>query len=198
MRQINIETKEIGVDVGVETGTYHNTEYVDGKIQLTHVGETVQHKPVYEIEGYWESEVIDLVDKFREYDKVVLSKVHEDIDVVAILTRVSDDGVNFDDYTATTPEGKVQSEMKRFIQVKLSFFAGMTNEGMFIDDFSDENSINNWEDNTFIEISEGSLKLRKEYSFEMNKKETWEEEGSVHKITVNKDNWERIEEILIQ
>src|SRR5690625_3674326 len=104
-----IETKEIGIDMGIGIGTFVNTEYVNDAIQLKRKEGNINNKPIYEMERYWESEVVDLVDKFREYDNIALAKTQEVKDIYSIETRVSDDGINFEEYVATTPDSKVQS-----------------------------------------------------------------------------------------
>lgn len=192
-----VETKEIGIDTGIGVGIYHNTEFVDGKIQLKKVSKTDTGKPVYEMNGYWESEVIDLVDKFKEYDRIALSKLQEITDVYSIMTRTSSDGITFDEYIATTPEGKIQSETKRYIQVKVNLFAGLSNESDLVSDFTSPSAIEDWENNKFIE-TDGVLKLKKEYQLEMNKDNTWADEGSLHRKLIKKENWKKIDSIGVE
>ena len=196
---MNIETKEIGIDIGVGIGKFHNTEFIDGVIQLKKANKIYGDKNYYEFEGYWESKVIDLVDKFREYDRVALSKKQETRDNYVILTRVSDNGVDFDDYVATTPEGKVQSEMKRFIQIKIVFFAGLLIEEKTLHSFESENEIENWENNKYITIDSEShvLKIKKDYNSIMEKDTAWSEDGTLHRKLISRNEWKRIDSLSV-
>lgn len=184
------ETKEIGIDTGIGIGTFYNTEYIDGFIQLI----KKDSSSTYVMEGYWESEIIDLVDRFKEYDSVALDKMQQSKDVHSILTRVSDDGISFDNYVATTPEGKIQSEMKRFIQIKINFYAGLTDENILVSDFNSPEDINNLENNQFVEAKQG-LKIKREYECQMNKDSNWNEEGSLHRKVIKKSEWKKIDSI---
>ncbi len=194
---MTIETKEIGIDTGIGIGTFHNTEYVDGAIRLKQINTNKIDTPIYEMEGYWESEVIDLVDKFKEYDTVALARTQEIRDVYSIETRVSDDGINFDEYQATTPESRVQSTMKRYIQVRINFFAGMNEEEYAIVDFNSSEDKNEWDNNEFIE-TDGSLKLKKDYEFSMNSDESWADEGVLHRKKIVRSEWKKIDSIGIE
>lgn len=189
-----IETKEIGIDTGIGIGAFVNTEYVNDTIQLKRKEGNINNKPVYEMEGYWESEIIDLVDNFREYDNVALAKTQEIKDIYSIETRVSDDGVNFEEYTATTPDGKIQSEMKRYIQIKINFFAGMTREDVEVASFNSLETVDKWENTDYIDTSNG-LRLKRDYEFDMSVDTTWNDEGSLHRKPVKKSEWQKINSI---
>lgn len=151
-------------------------------------------------EGYWESEVIDLVDKFRDYDRVALSKEQQTKDNYAILTRVSDNGIEFDDYIATTPDGKVQSEMKRFIQIRVVFFAGLLIEEKTLHSFESESEIEDWENNKYITIDSEShvLKIKRDYDLIMEKDTTWIEDGTLHRKLINRNEWKRIDSLFVE
>ncbi|MGG0667635.1 hypothetical protein ABE073_03810 [Lederbergia citrisecunda] len=193
---VTIETKEIGIPLGIDKGTFNNTEYISNSIQLKEIGRTDSDEPVYVEEGYWESEVIDLVDKFREYDKVALSKTQDGNSVYAILTKTSDDGINFTDYIATTPDGKIQAETKRYIQIKIVLYAGFVSDTLKISSFDSALEVNNWNNTSFVEMSDG-LKLKKNYSFEMIKDTSWDNEGSLLRKTVNINDWKKINSLTV-
>lgn len=188
-----IETREIGIDTGIGLGTYHNTEYINGNIQLRQKEVNENGKPIYSMEGHWESDIVDLVDKFKEYDNVALAKTQQTKDIYSIETRVSDDGVIFSEYQATTPEGKVQSPMKRYIQVKLNFFAGLINQ-VYTTSFNTEVEAGDWRNGEFVDTSSG-LKLKKDYVLPMEKDATWIEAGSLHRKLIKKEDWKQINSI---
>lgn len=192
-----IETKEIGIDIGVGIGTFVNTEYVNGSIQLKQKIGQINNKPVYEVKGYWESEVIDLKDRFREYKNVALKKTQKTKDICSIETRVSDDGINFDDYIPTTHDGRIQSDTKRFIQVKINFFAGLTEEFNEIAKFDSDEKTNEWENNMYIDTSNG-LRLKRNYEFVMNEDSTWSEEGFLYRKKIIKEHWKKIDSLGVE
>jgi hypothetical protein len=193
----SIETKEIGISIGIGSGTYNNTEFVAGNIQLSKIGENNLGEPVYQSQGSWVSDVLDLVDKFKEYDKVVLSKVQDGTANYAILTRTSDDKINFSEYVATTPEGKIQSDVKRYIQIRIDFFAGFVNETLLISDFNSPTDVNKWSNNEFIE-TDGALKLKRNYEYEMTQDDSWKGEGSLYRQVIQATKFKRIDSISVE
>lgn len=189
------ETKTIGIDTGLGIGTFHNTEYVDGSIRLKVVDTDNNHNPVYAMEGYWESEIIDLVDKFKDYDTVALSKTQESKDVISIETRVSDDGINFTDYQSVSEENKIQSETKRYIQIKINFFAGMNKKEYTLFNFDSPDEIDNWNNSEFVDMTNG-LRLKRNYELEMSR-ELWNDEGSLHSFKVSRNDWKKVDSLNI-
>ena len=114
----NIEEIMLGLDLGTDSGEYHNTEIVDGKLQL----KQIEGSDEYESEGYWVSEVIDLEYKFKDYQKVSLDKDTVEGSEVVIEYRTSDNESDIlkEEWKMTEPDGKFSGETKQFIQVKLN------------------------------------------------------------------------------
>ncbi|QJI52477.1 hypothetical protein [Psychrobacillus phage Perkons] len=189
---MTIQTKEIGVSLGVDKGTFHNTNFTTGKLQLNKVGETEDLKPLYATNGYWESEVIDLVDKFKEYDKIVLSKTQFTQDFYEVLTRTSDDNSTFSEYKVVAMDGKVQSPTKRYIQIKINFEAGMISQEFLISNFNNVTDIQAWSNADLVETKDGVLKLKRDYVFPMAKDVTWSSEGSLHRKKIARNEWKKI------
>lgn len=189
-----VETKEIGISFGVDKGKYVNTEYVDGKISLKKVtGSDVN----FEKEGYWQSDVIDIVGKFKEYDKIALTKTQFTKDLYLVETRTSDDGIIFDPYIALSVGGHILSTKRRYIQIKITFYAGELEENVVVDDFSTEASLDNWDSN-YISVNAGELKLKTNYSFAMTKDDTWVDEGALFRQPIQKSKFKQINTLNIE
>lgn len=192
----NIETKEIGIDIGIDKGVFSNTKIEDDTLILDYVLDDNDER-IYRKEGSWTSEVIDLVDKFKEYDKVVLDKEIPDGANYAILVRVSDNGNDFSEYVATSPDGSFLLEPKRYVQVRIDLFAGFDSDFVSYG-FEDEQDVEQWEDSTYIETTEGSLKLKRSYSFDMNEDTSWSEDGKLHRKLIQRNQWKKINSLEVE
>lgn len=192
-----IETKEIGIPIGIGSGNHINTEFINGYLQLKVAGETENQEAAYEKEGYWESKVVDTVDKFREYDKIAVTKIQLTKDLYKIETRTSDDGVSFNEYISITASSHILSPKKRYIQIKITLYAGLLSEVIVLSDFNSLDDVNKWEDNTYIE-TDGVLKLKRDYQFEMIEDTSWSDEGSLHRKLIVRDEWKRIDKIGVE
>lgn len=189
-----IEKKKIGLPLGSSGGTFYNTYYdnTDNSIKLNVAKLDGSGNSVYEEEGYWISDKINLQDKFKDYEKIFTTHVDSGSSHIAIQTRTSSDGINWDDWTPIAMDGTIQSETKQYIQVKIIFYAGFVTDVYLISDFNDEDAKNLFEDNTFIDTANG-LRLKREYEFDMELDESWNDEGSLHRKLINKDEWLRID-----
>jgi len=191
------ETKEIGIALGIGLGTYSNSEYVDGAIKLTKTAITDLGESIYADEGYWESKVIDLVDKFQDFDRVVLSKVQTKSDTIGVFTRTSDDGIRFDEYISTTETGNIQSETKRYIQIKIIFYAGYELTNFTLSDFNNPSDSALFNNSYNIETSGGTLKLKRDYKMMMNRDMAWTSEGYLFRKPITRAEWLRLDKINI-
>lgn len=192
-----VETKEIGISLGVDQGEYVNTEFINGSLRLKKTAETESLEPIYEKEGHWESKIIDTVDKFREYDKIAVTKTQFTTDLYKIETRTSDNGADFNPYIALSAGSSVLSPKKRYIQIKITLYAGYLGEKFTISDFNNPSDANKFEDNTYIE-TDGVLKLRRNYEFMMTEDTSWIDEGSLHRKLITKSDWKRIDKLGVE
>lgn len=189
-----IERKKIGLPLGSSGGTFYNTYYdnTDNSIKLSVSKLDGNGNPVYEEEGYWISDKIDLQDKFKDYEKIFTTHVDNGGSNIVIQTRTSDDGINWDSWTPIAMDGTIQSETKQHIQVKIIFYAGFVTDVYLISDFDNEDEKKIFEDNTFIDTA-NDLRLKREYEFDMELDESWNDEGSLHRKLINRDEWLRID-----
>lgn len=192
----NIETKEIGFAVGVN-GTHHNTIYdeISKTIQLAVSGQDDNGNKVYFNEGYWISETINLGDKFLDYEKLFITNVDNSGSSVSAETRVSNDGVTFGEWSPIAADGNIQSETMQYIQIKVNFFAAVSVQSIVISNFKSSLDSNLFDSN-YIDTSNG-LKLKRNYNFNMEKDSSWIEEGSIHRKKITRDEWIRIDKLLL-
>ncbi|EON72830.1 hypothetical protein [Lysinibacillus sphaericus] len=144
----NLEKKEIGLQIGV-SGTYENTE-IDkstGYLRLAQVDVDGSGNPIYAEEGSWTSDVIDLGDIFQDFEKIFTTNTNNGASSFAILTRVSNNGREWSDWTAIAEDGTIQSDTKQYIQVRIDLFAGFVTDVFII-------SNSDFEVNEFVEEKE--------------------------------------------
>ncbi|MFJ6207302.1 hypothetical protein [Lysinibacillus sp. NPDC092081] len=129
----NIERKEIGLPIGV-SGTHNNTEInrATGLLQLMQVDVDDQGRPIYTEQGSWTSDVIDLGDKFKDFEKVFTTNTNNGASSFAVLTRVSDNDKDWSEWTAIAMDGAIQSDVKQYIQVRIDLFAGFVTDTFII------------------------------------------------------------------
>lgn len=129
----NLEHKEIGLPIGV-SGTHNNTEIdsATGYLRLVQVDTDGQGNPVYAEEGTWVSDVINLEDKFHDFEKVFASNIDNGTSSFAILTRVSDNNIDWSDWVAVGYDGAILSDTKQYIQVRVDLFAGFVTDVFLI------------------------------------------------------------------
>lgn len=184
----NLERKEIGLSFGV-SGTHRNTEIdeVTGLLRLAQVDVDGSGNPIYAEEGTWISKVINLEDKFLDFEKVVTTHTTNGASTFTISTRTSANSMDWSEWTAIAVDGTIQSDTKQYIQVKIDLFAGFVT-----DVFKISNS--DFEINEFVEAS-NSLRLKRDYQHDMTLDSKWTDIGSLHRKKVTRDEWVRIDRL---
>lgn len=187
----NVEHKEIGLPIGV-SGTHNNTEIdsATGYLRLAQVDTDGQGNPVYAEEGSWISDVINLEDKFTDFEKVFSTSISNGTSLIAILTRVSDDNIDWSEWTATAMDGTIQSDTKQYIQVRIDLFAGFVTDVFIV-------SNNDFEANEFVEVS-NNIKLKRDYQYNMALDLSWADVGSLHRQKITHDEWVRIDRLEVK
>lgn len=190
-----LEKKEIGLSVST-SGTHFNTEIdlLTNTLRLKKIGIDELGNITYEKEGYWISNIIDLQDKFNDFEKVFTSNINSGSSSISIHTRVSDDSLIWTDWITVSMDGTIQSETKRYIQIKINLFAGYNESVFLISNFKNSNDVNLFSNNEFIDTSNG-LKLKRTYRQDMIKDLSWSESGSVFRKKIILDDWTRIDKL---
>lgn len=182
-----IETKTIGLSIGT-TGTFINTELVNGQVQLKNKDDS----PFLHEEGEWISPVIDIGDNFQAFGKVFTTHVNSGSSSISILTRTSDNGIDFDAWTATAMDGAILSIKRRYISIKVVFYAAWGIQNIVISSLNNQTEALKFFNSEWIDVSNG-LKLKRDYTFDMTKNSMGSDEGSLYRKKFSRDEWVRID-----
>lgn len=191
----NIEQKDLGLAINL-TGTHSGTEIdpVTGYLQLKVKEVSANLTNIYESEGTWTSDIIDLEDSFLQYGKVFTTDVANGGSSIAVETRTSDDGFTWEEWIAVAMDGTIQSVKKQRVQIRIKLFAGYQTDVYLISDFDNVNDVDLLTPKDFIETNNG-LRLKREYNFDMTLDTSWSEEGSLHRKNITRDEWVRIDKM---
>ena len=185
---MTIEEKEIGLGLELEEGTFESVTLTeDGVLVLQENPEPIGQ---YITEGYWESEVIDLQYKFKEFKKISLTSNIPDSSQVGIEVRMSDSGSDFTPYQQTAEDGTFQSPARRFIQVKINLYAGYTALNNIID-FKEKESLEEIQKSYYFESTEDGLKINSNetIAIPMELDEEYTGDGYVYVAELEKDEF---------
>lgn len=117
-----VEQKPIGIPIGTD-GTFSNTEFKNGAIQIKASSqEPLEYYPM----GLWTSNIVNIGDSFKDFGKIILTVTNKNGSKVEISTRTSADGVSFSIWQKTTEDGSIMSPKNKFLQVRLTLYAGAT------------------------------------------------------------------------
>lgn len=183
-------THEIGFPISFSTGTHDRTMVTaGGSLQLEEVG-----TGVYINQGVWVSEVLKLDGKYTSLENLALTATVGEGESYKAFTRTSDDGISWGDYIEIDYEtGKMQSVPKVYVQVKVELLSGSaTSTPILYSDFSTQSEIL---ENEFVQ-SENGLRLKTNYEYQMNNEE-WTEAGDLHRYTVDRSKYRRIDTLNI-
>lgn len=193
-----LEVKEIGLAIGT-SGTHENTFY-DETTKSIKLVKTVESdgdgKPLYEEFGQWTSDVVNLEDNFNDFQKVFAKNTDEGTSHIVIQTRVSDDGIQFDEWIPLAEDGTIQSETKQYVQVRIQFYAGLVPKEQIVSDFNKTANASLFDDTTFIDTTNG-LRLKRDHPMDMEADTSWTDEGSIRRVKIHRDDWIRIDGISV-
>ena len=141
-------------------------------------------------QGYWISELVELKDKFKEFDKVVLDKVLEGNSQTKVFTRTSENSTVFTEWEPLVGN-EIAQEPSKYVQVKIELESGYTTS-------TKETSFVNKEleglvkdSKHFVSDSDG-VKLAKSVPYYMKKSQITLEEGLVSEVEINIDDFESV------
>ena len=183
-------THEIGFPIDFSTGTHDRTmATAGGSLQLEEVG-----TGVYTNQGVWTSEVLKLDGKYTSLENLALTATIGVGQSYKAYTRTSDDGLSWGEYVEINyGTGKMQSVPKVYVQVKVELFSGTTTSTPILySGFATQSEIL---ENEFVQ-SESGLRLRTNYNYTMNN-EAWVETGDLHRYTIDRLKYKRIDSINI-
>lgn len=186
---------ELGLDLQTGKGVYHNTELVDGKLQL----KKKEDSDEYESEGYWHSETIDLKRNFRDYKRVSLDRdtVEGSEVVIEYRTAETSTAVEQGKWKMTEADGSFSDEPKQFIQVKLNLEPKTVPESN-ITSFEKKSDVNklgtNPEKKHYFEVYEETEEL----GLATIPKATAIREGKINTVTLDKEDFKSIDKLILE
>lgn len=189
-------TKDFGVSLDFNKGTLTDLVLKDGAIKLKNTGITYdKSKTSYISNGIYISEVIDLYDKYTSLGNLALNlNLPTSNSSYKAYTKVSDDTYSWSDFIEIDYiSGKMQSEPKRYIQVKIELFS---NELLYDEvalSFlpSDKSRLANTE---YITTDNNILELKKDYDFQMN----YDVGNQIYKTKILSNKFKKIDKIRLK
>lgn len=185
----------IGIPIDLTKGIHTNTELKDDNIQLKEIFTTeINEDSVYESEGSWLSEVIDLVDKYTSLENLAITNIVSSTSTYKAYTSTSPDSITWSDFVeiqATT--GKMLSVPERFIQIRIVFTGENSVKSELVNDFVASES-KQFRSNDFINL-DGSLGLKRDFTYKMDKDSSWTSEGNVFRKKIENTKLKRIDKL---
>ncbi|MGV2886791.1 hypothetical protein [Paenibacillus taichungensis] len=153
-----MSTKEIGLPVYLSQGTYVNTEYKNGKLQLKEVTADSSGNPAYQQSGTWESPVIAIGDLVTAFERVVKNlSTSGSKATYKIYTKSSQNNSTWSDYVEINyDDSSINSPVGLYAKIKIEFFTTPSPTMFTLDDFTDGKY-----DSDYIDSSNGLLRLRR-------------------------------------
>ncbi|OME55363.1 hypothetical protein BSK59_12855 [Paenibacillus odorifer] len=184
-------TQEIGIPIEFEKGTFNNTVFLNGKLQLVELAKDDNNQIIYAPEGYWISETIRVADKVTSFKYIAKNIVGNGS--YKIYTSSSPDGFEWTDWAeVNAADGKINSPVGYYAKIKIFINATLSNISITVDNFETSGKYIN----SFINSSNGVLELKKTYITPFVKSSSVSE-GSLSKAQVMKTQFKKIDSINI-
>lgn len=188
-------TKEIGLPVNLSQGTYINTEYRDGKLQLKEVSLDSNGNPAYQQQGTWESPVVSIGDLVTAFERVVKNLSPSGTNAsYKIYTKSSKNNSAWSEYVEINyDDSSINSPVGLYARIKIEF-SSIPSPTMFtVDDFVDGKY-----DSDYVDSSNGALQLKKNHSIELATETQWSGSGHLFRTTIKRNRANKINSIQIK
>lgn len=149
-------TKDEKIIVDLSQGTFVDTIYKNGALQLVEIGIDSLGQIVYADSGHWISSIITYPDKFKEYKNMEFTPVIQEGAAYKISVSSSDNMAIWSDYVEIDSEKKILNEKSSYVRIKIELFASKAHSEMVVDSFT-----TNGYNNDQIIIADGKLKFKK-------------------------------------
>jgi hypothetical protein len=177
-------------DIDMSSGTFTNTEVVDGELVLTSVDGNFAKS------GSWESGIIDMGDNFKSFVELsnIIDKPEETS--IKVLTSTSMDGVTFEEFREVLGS-EVASSIGRYVKVRVELTAKETilPEREIMSFTAEE--IPNFTENENI-ILDGGAKLKTSFTEKMTVDGSFAGEGVLLRAPIRKLNFKSIEKVEVK
>lgn len=187
-------TQEIGIPIDLSKGTFVNTEYKNGMLQLKELEIDDNRNSVYVEYGYWESDVIVIKDKIKSFKKVARSFDTKGAGQYKIYTKSSVDKITWSDYAEINySDGSVNSPLGLYAMVKIEIYAAKNLSTKTVEDFDESGRY----DNKYVNSSNGVLELKKKYVLN-GELDTNYSTGHLFLTTVENSKYKKIDSLRVE
>ncbi|ASA22783.1 hypothetical protein [Paenibacillus donghaensis] len=181
-------TQEIGIPIDLSQGTFNNTVFQDGKLQLRELGKDDLGTSIYAPEGYWISESIRIADKVALFKYI--AKTMSGTGTYKIFTQSSNDGFVWTDWIEINTDGSINTPVGYYAKIKIFIIPSSTLVSISIDQFTTPDKYTN----PFINASSGVLELKKTYTSPYAIDNAWTD-GVLIKALVQKSQFKKIDKL---
>ncbi|MEQ6356562.1 hypothetical protein ABNX05_18220 [Lysinibacillus sp. M3] len=192
----NVEIKDFIIDFTSPNGNFNKTSY-DGSLHLKVSKVDNSGKPIYEEEGVYYSDIIDLKDKFKKFDKVVATFTNSGVNQPSsftIETRSGASAYTLGEWVAVAPTtNEIKSTINRFIQVRFIFKSGYEYEDEVLSDFNSENDALLFNGNTSLIDTTNGLSLKRNHKIKVAKTFDWQGIGTLGTYVFKESEWRRFD-----
>ncbi|MCP1185116.1 hypothetical protein [Paenibacillus sp. 1781tsa1] len=188
-----MSTKEIGLPIPLTNGIHNGTEIRNGKLQLRELTTDSTGKIIYASKGTWESAVISIGDKVTAFERVVKSIIDSSSNTAyKIYTKSSSNNVNWSEYAEITYiDGKINSPVGLYAQIKIELSAALTPALLTIDEFTDGKYNTN-----YVSSSDGTLRLKRNIA--LSPTVSLHEDGFLYRTKFERNKLSKINGITFQ
>ncbi|QSF43562.1 hypothetical protein [Paenibacillus tianjinensis] len=183
-------TQEIGIPLDLSKGTYNNTIFSNGKLQLIELTKSDDGTSIYSPEGYWISETIRIADKIAQFKYVAKSITGTGL--YKIYTQSSNDGFSWSEWNETLTDGSINTQVGYYARVKIFLFATSTVVPFTVDSFDTPGKYNN----QFVNSTSGVLELKKSYATPYAIDATWAGSGKIMSALVPKTTYKKVDKLI--
>lgn len=184
-------THEVGLPLDLSKGTFVDTEYVDGFLQLKVMKISDKGNAIYAESGYWESEAIGIKDKITAFKRI--SKTSELVNgaTYKIFTSSSEDRSVWSSWEEIDYiDGTIKSPKNNFAKVRIEIKSTMSDEIVTIDDFTVVGKYSN----EFVNSDKGVLELKRNYEYEMD---TLSSSDSIYTKLITRNTFNKINKVRV-
>lgn len=145
--------------------------------------------------GEWESEVIDLVDNYTEFKKLVSVQEIVGGAKVTILTKTSSDNRMWSPYAKLSGNSTIASPKARYVRVKIIIEAdSSTRKVTEVEGF---NGMIDYDQSEYIKIDKGFLKVNNTKEHDLTIDDSYKERGYVTSTKIYSKNLKRLNRIRV-
>ncbi|WP_019639006.1 hypothetical protein [Paenibacillus fonticola] len=184
-------THEVGLPLDLSKGTFADTEYTDGFLQLKVMKVSDIGNAIYAESGYWESEIIDIKDKITAFKRISKTSQLVNGATYKIFTSSSEDRAVWSAWEEIDyADGTIKSPKNSYAKVRIEIKSTMSDEIVTVDDFTVVGKYSN----EFVNSDKGVLELKRVYEYEMNNELGQE---NIHRKLIERNKFNKINSIHI-